>query len=93
MRSEGVWGDPDRFRPERFLTSDGKGLNGLEKYIGILFGHGKVTRIAYQLSYVLSTALRIFCGIIFRTEALHGGNPGTDHSLDVLYDDSPEFHV
>jgi hypothetical protein len=40
MRSKTLWGDPDNFRPERFLGLDGK-LNGKEEFIGISWGHGK----------------------------------------------------
>jgi len=39
MRSKALWGDPENFRPERFLGPDGK-LNGKEEYIGISWGHG-----------------------------------------------------
>jgi cytochrome P450 len=39
MRSKMLWGDPDNFRPERFLGLDGK-LNGKVEFIGISWGHG-----------------------------------------------------
>ncbi|XP_021945089.1 methyl farnesoate epoxidase [Folsomia candida] len=40
MRSKETWGDPDKFRPERFLNPDG-GLNSLVDLIGISWGHGR----------------------------------------------------
>ncbi len=39
MRSKKVWGDPDNFRPERFLDSNGK-LNNLHEQLSVIFGHG-----------------------------------------------------
>ncbi|CAG7822950.1 unnamed protein product [Allacma fusca] len=40
MRSEELWGDPENFRPERFLGPDGK-LNEKAKMMHIGFGVGK----------------------------------------------------
>ena len=39
MREKKIWGDPDVFRPERFLDSYGN-LNDKTKYMGIGFGVG-----------------------------------------------------
>ena len=40
MQNKAVWGDPENFRPERFLDGNGQ-LNGLHEHISIVFGYGK----------------------------------------------------
>ncbi|CAG7822951.1 unnamed protein product [Allacma fusca] len=40
MRSKKIWGDPDNFRPERFLDSKGN-LNKMTEPMSIAFGAGK----------------------------------------------------
>lgn len=38
--SKEIWGDPDNFRPERFLTADGLVDSKMESFV-IPFGGGK----------------------------------------------------
>lgn len=69
LRSPEVWGDPDKFRPERFIGEDGKLLRFEELipfsigllhcyYFLIIASHSNLTRICHhyirELAYIFS---------------------------------------
>uniref|UniRef100_A0A6J0UH57 Cytochrome P450 1A n=1 Tax=Pogona vitticeps TaxID=103695 RepID=A0A6J0UH57_9SAUR len=47
---ENLWKDPSSFRPERFLTADGKGIDRVESEKVLMFGLGKRRCIGEQIA-------------------------------------------
>jgi len=89
MRSKKLWGDPHNFRPERFLDSDGT-LNGMEKYIGILFGHGQRSCLGEPLAQ--TTVFMYFTALIqnFSFEPVPGESlPTTDPIFGIILSPQP----
>jgi methyl farnesoate epoxidase/farnesoate epoxidase len=71
MRSKELWGDPDNFRPERFLDVNG-GLNAKTQYTNIAFGVGKRACLGETLAQ--TTVFMAFTTLLrnFRFEPIPG---------------------
>ncbi|CAL8127750.1 unnamed protein product [Orchesella dallaii] len=90
--SEKLWGDPYTFRPERFLSEDGSGVDMKKADLLLTFGYGK--RICLGMVLAETTTFLYFATMLrtFRLEKLPGANISLKPTLGITLGPQP-FNV